>query len=171
MRLCPEDGPRPGWLEIPYLNLSGSWGNRYRNLNPDSKKDRYWNPSGQEMHLYNPEGHGPHSEVIVLCEGELDTIIMNQAGFPGVGVGGVGTGTSFRREWALLYAEADMLIAFDGDEPGRAAAEKLAMALDGMGLSVYIVPIPDGHDVNDWYLSDPEGFVKTMTDLVERRTR
>jgi len=144
----------------------GSWGSRYRNLRPDSKKDRYWNPSGQEVHLYNPLHHGPQSEVIVLCEGEFDTMIMNSLGYPAVGVPGVGSGASLRREWMLLFKDAHIIIAFDGDDPGRTAAEKLKMYLDSEGVKADILHVPDTFDINDWYLEDPDALNAAMAELL-----
>ncbi len=161
--ICPEDGPRPGWIRIPYLSLTKIWGYRYRVLGEHSGGPKYWSPPGQDIHLYNPFGHGPHSDRIVFCEGEFDTLAAESVGANAVGIPGVGiTDHVFSKSWARMFDGAELLIAFDGDDAGRDAALRLRDGLRKLGRRATIVDVPDGLDLNSWLIEDREGLRKAL---------
>ena len=78
-----------GWISIPYITASGSCvGFKFRRL--DEGKPKYGSPTGQKAHLYNVSDVTIMKPYIVVCEGELDTIIVSgELGIPAVGVPGV----------------------------------------------------------------------------------
>lgn len=160
--LCPAGGERPGWIRIPYRNMRGVWGYRYRNPKPSDKRDRYWNPSGSGTHLYNPFGAGPGSSEVWIAEGELDTLVLSGLGKDAVGIPGTGNTDMFHRTWVHLFEGATIYIATDGDEEGRKAAHRLKDGFDKSGLRASIVPVPTDRDINDWWIEDPEGLRKVL---------
>lgn len=107
-----------GQVALPYPNLTGIW---YEQLHNPGGKPKYWNPPGAGKHLYNPAHVGPNEPEVWLCEGVFDTLTLIEAGLPAVGV----PGTDFKGHWALLFEEADVVLAFDPDDAGQAFAERL----------------------------------------------
>ncbi len=103
------------------------------------------------------------SEKLVLCEGYFDRIAFERAGLPWA-VASMGT--------ALTAAQADLLarqvpavvVAYDGDPPGLAAAWKTFPLLVERGVRVYHVAFPEGHDP-DSFLRDrgPEALREAVS--------
>jgi DNA primase catalytic core len=116
---------------------------------------------GTAYHLYLP---GPHrgvwnaaafsaSKEIILCEALLDALTFWCAGYRNVtasyGVEG------FTADHLALFKQCGVervLIAYDRDEAGDRAAEKLAKQLMAEGLDCYRVLFPKGMDANEYAL-------------------
>ena len=63
-----------GWLSIPYWTANREVvGFKFRRL--DDLKPKYAQATGQKTHLYNVSDILKPSDKIVVCEGEIDTII------------------------------------------------------------------------------------------------
>lgn len=91
---------------------------------------------------------------ILLCEGETDAIIAEQQGVDAVSVtGGAG---SFKSDWAKLFKDKIVYIAYDLDTAGAKGAVRIAEQLKGYAEKVYIVKLPDelgqGGDVTDYFV-------------------
>lgn len=158
--VCPSDGPRPGWIRIPYTHRTGTWGYRYRNPAPRDKRDRYWNPPGQEVHLYNPAHVGFTNREVFFTEGEMDTLVLLHLGLPAVGL--PGANAAFRREWVHLFKGADAYLLMDGDDAGRDAAQKLLDGFKKYDMSAMRIDLPNGYDVNDLYLEDRDELLRLV---------
>lgn len=66
-----------GWLSIPYITASGYIsGFKFRRL--DDLTPKYGSPTGQRSHLYNVTDINKDTDLIAICEGELDTIICSE---------------------------------------------------------------------------------------------
>lgn len=82
---------------------------------------------------------------IILTEGESDALALIDAGvekhFPCQGETGTvvvaSPGTSFKSEWATLFEDREVIIAFDNDSPGREAARRTAELLSPHAKSVH----------------------------------
>jgi DNA primase len=115
---------------------------------------------GTPLHLYLP---GPHRGVwnaaalttseVILCEALIDALTFWCAGYRNVtaayGVEG------FTAEHLALLKQCGaerVLIAYDRDEAGDRAAEKLAEKLLAEGLDCYRVLFPKGMDANEYAL-------------------
>ncbi len=89
---------------------------------------------------------------LILCEGYMDVIAVNQAGFQNA----VATlGTALTSEQALLmkrYAD-EVIICYDSDEAGQKATQKAINLLRNAGLLVKVITIPEG--------KDPDEFLRT----------
>ena len=117
--------------------------------------------SGTPEHLYLP---GPHRGVfnrealneakeIILCESLIDALTFWCAGYRHVtasyGVEG------FTDEHLAVFKASGaerILIAYDRDEAGNRAAEKLAVKLQAAGLACFRVLFPKGMDANEYAL-------------------
>lgn len=141
-------------IVIPYLNALGEVrGYRWRNLSQGSVK--YMQPKGEGLHLFHVKAS--RKPRVWLCEGEFDSMILDQLGFPSVGVPGV---NAFKDEWAYLFAYCDQVnIVFDSDEAGKEGAARVGRVISNFVTKVQKVGLPHGKDVTDLYLADRQGLV------------
>jgi DNA primase len=113
---------------------------------------------GTPLHLYLP---GPHrgvwniealqaSREIILCESLLDALTFWCAGFRNV-TAAYGTEGVIPDHWKAFekYGTERVLIAYDRDEAGEKAAEKLAKQLVERGIGAYRIHFPKGMDANE----------------------
>ena len=135
-------------ITIPYLNALGQVrAVRWRNMHGDIK---YMQPKGSGSHLFHVKTS--RKPKVWICEGEFDAMILDQSGFPSVGVPGA---VSFKDEWAYLFAYCDQVtVVFDADERGREGAQKLTRLLGPLVSRLRMVRLPEGKDVTDLYLED-----------------
>ena len=143
----PEMGHEPyvGKLAIPYLTPTGVIDIRFRSLNSDGGP-KYMSRPGATTHIYNINALSNDSDVLAICEGELDTVVATQAGFSAVGLPGANNWKSFYNR--VLADWAKVVLLCDGDNAGREMAKHLSRELD----NVFPVFMPEGQDVNDVYL-------------------
>lgn len=144
-----------GWLSIPYLTANGLCvGFKFRRL--DGGQPKYGSPSGQKGHLYNVTDILKNSSRIVVCEGELDTIIVSGIlKLPAVGVPGA---TAWKDHYArLLNGYNTVYILGDNDE-GRKEGEnpglEFSRRVAGEVENSIIVSLPPGTDINEYYLRE-----------------
>jgi|TARA_R110000822_G_scaffold3087_2_gene14027 DNA primase len=152
----PEMGHEPyvGKLAIPYLTPTGVIDIRFRSLNADSGP-KYMSRPGATTHIFNINALSNDSDVLAICEGELDTVVATQAGFSAVGLPGANNWKSFYNR--VLADWSKVILLCDGDNAGREMAKNLSRELD----NVFPVFMPEGLDVNDVYLAEgAEGLRK-----------
>jgi DNA primase len=152
----PEMGHEPyvGKLAIPYITPTGVIDIRFRSLNSDGGP-KYMSRPGATTHIYNIGALANDSDVLAICEGELDTVVATQAGFSAVGLPGANNWKSFYNR--VLADWSKVILLCDGDNAGREMAKHLSRELD----NVFPVFMPEGQDVNDVYLTEgAEGLRK-----------
>jgi DNA primase len=145
----PETGHEiyQGKLAIPYLTPSGVIDIRFRSLNNDNGP-KYLSRPGATTHIYNISALTQDSSMLVVCEGEIDTIIATQVGFTAVGLPGA-------NNWKPYYSRVldgweKIMLFCDGDNAGREMAKTISRELD----NVFPVFMPDNQDVNDVFLTE-----------------
>ena len=145
----PEMGHEPyvGKLAIPYLTPSGVIDIRFRSLNSDGGP-KYMSRPGATTHIFNINALADDSDVLAICEGELDTVVATQAGFTAVGLPGANNWKPFYSR--VLADWSKVILLCDGDNAGREMAKNLSRELD----NVFPVFMPEGQDVNDVYLQE-----------------
>ncbi len=116
---------------------------------------------GTPDHLYLP---GPHrgvwngaalsnSKEIILCEAFIDALTFWHAGFHNVTASyGVGGFTADHLAAFKQHRIERVLIAYDRDDAGDRAAEKLSQQLIAEGLDCYRIVFPKGMDANEYAL-------------------
>jgi len=146
----PEIGHEPyiGKLSIPYLTPSGTIDIRFRALSPDAAGPKYMSRPGATTHIFNINALGNPDDTLVVCEGELDTVVATQAGFTAVGLPGANNWKPFYSR--VLADWGKVILLCDGDNAGREMAKNLSRELD----NVFPVFMPEGQDVNDVYLAE-----------------
>jgi 5S rRNA maturation endonuclease (ribonuclease M5) len=115
--------------------------------------------SGQKM--LNLPGHGAahiyradilaENETVVITEGEMDCILLNQEGIPAV-THTAGAAT-FRSQWAKDFRGKNVFVAYDADDAGRKGAKKVESLLAAFAASVHLIDMPEttkGADVTDY---------------------
>jgi DNA primase len=117
--------------------------------------------AGTPLHLYLP---GPHRGVwnaaaldaakeIILCEALIDALTFWCAGYRNVTASyGVEGFTADHLAAFKSHGTLRVLIAYDRDEAGDRAAEKLKVQLNAAGLDAYRIQFPKGMDANEYAL-------------------
>jgi DNA primase len=85
---------------------------------------------------------------LIVCEGYLDVIMFHQAGFKEA-VATLGTALTEEHLPILRKGEPHIVLAYDGDKAGVAAALKAASMLTEAGFDGSVVLFPDGKDPAD----------------------
>ncbi|HEY9190890.1 MAG TPA: DNA primase [Sulfurovum sp.] len=85
---------------------------------------------------------------IIVCEGYLDVVMFHQAGFKEA-VAGMGTALTPEHLPLLRKGDPKVVLAYDGDKAGVAAALKAAQMLSVAGFDGGVVLFPDGQDPAD----------------------
>ena len=144
-----------GSIVVPIFDVQGQVVELYgRKINDHLR-------AGTPLHLYLP---GPHhgvwnlaglqsSKEVILCESLIDALTFWCAGYRNVtasyGIEG------FTAEHLAAFQAANIervLIAYDRDTAGDAAAEKLASKLLADGFDCYRLQFPKGMDANEYAL-------------------
>jgi DNA primase len=142
-----------GWISIPYITaMNHCVGFKFRRL--DDGKPKYGSPTGQKAHLYNVVDCTILSKHIVVCEGELDTVIVSGVlGIPAVGIPGV---QAWKPHFAKLlngydsvFIVGDNDVKEDGSNPGADFSKRVQQEV----LNGVIVTLPPNMDINDYYLA------------------
>jgi DNA primase catalytic core len=144
-----------GSIVIPVITPSGEITEVYgRKINDNLRE-------GTPYHLYLP---GPHrgvwneaalesSSEIILCEALIDALTFWRAGYRNVTASyGIEGFTADHLAAFKQHGTRRVLIAYDRDEAGDRAAEKLAEKLIAEGLECYRVQLPHGMDANEYAL-------------------
>jgi DNA primase catalytic core len=144
-----------GSLVIPVVDEHGDVTEIYgRKITPNLR-------SGTPLHLYLP---GPHrglwnveavqtNREIILCEALIDAMTFWCAGYRNVTAAyGVEGFTADHLAAFKQYGIERVLIAYDRDAAGDAAAEKLASKLMAAGIACYRCRFPHGLDANAYAL-------------------
>lgn len=88
-------------------------------------------------------------EYLILCEGYMDVIAVNIAGFPNA----VATlGTALTSEQARIMAKytKKVVISYDSDDAGQAAAKRAIPLLTEAGLEVSVLKMQDAKDPDEY---------------------
>lgn len=144
---------------------------------PVHKYDGDKRTQGLQKDLFNLEAL--NGETPIICEGELDTISLLQAGAADViGIGSIVNAGTFLEE-AKNHPEAVFILALDNDpekkvgqSAGRDAQRKLAADMTAAGLAVLNVDpsqiYGNAKDGNEAFREDPERLKKEIARLEEQ---
>jgi DNA primase len=144
-----------GSLVIPIVGPSGEVTGVYGRKVTEHLRE------GTPLHLYLP---GPHLGVwneaalgackeVILCEALIDALTFWCAGYRNVTASyGVEGFTADHLSALKRYGIERVLIAYDRDDAGEGAAEKLAKKLTAEGLDCYRILFPKGMDANEYAL-------------------
>lgn len=141
------DSEYTGCLTIPYITTGGVVDIRYRQMDPD-RSPKYLSRHGAKGRLYSVVSLLAETSSIAICEGEFDTMTLNQAGIPAVGVPGA---NSWQAHWSLLFDDFEkIIVCCDGDQAGKDFGSRMVERFDMQ--QVKLVNFPAGADVNSFML-------------------
>ena len=156
-----EDGSR---LSIPYITRNGVVQIKYRcTLSHDHAEvscAKYYGESGCGYHLYNATALIGAGELMVVTEGELDTVMVQAyTGIPSVAYPGV---KNWNPDWKHCFEGIDeVVIVADGDDVGRSAAEQVAKKI---GLAARVIDLGDGEDSSQFIAREgAQSFLERIT--------
>ncbi len=142
---------------FPFIDLTGHIvGFGGRALSPDDKR-KYLN--SKDTAVYNKErflfslnfakNAAVKDREIILCEGNLDVISLNQAGFENA-VASCGTALTEKQSRALANYADHIMICYDADEAGQKATSKAINLLENTGLKTTVVKISGAKDPDEY---------------------
>ena len=106
------------------------------------------------------------SRTLILCEGYMDVIALNRAGFKNA----VATlGTALTQEQAMLmkrYAD-EVIICYDADEAGQKATARAIGLLRNAGLLIRVLNIPEGKDPDEFIRNKGQSGPAAFKNLLE----
>ena len=145
-----------GSLVIPVFDARGHVTDIYgRKIRDDLR-------AGTPRHLYLPGPHQgvwnldalPASREIILCEALIDALTFWCAGYRNVTAAyGVEGFTAAHLAAVKTHGTERVLIAYDRDAAGEAAAQRLAVQLMAVGIDCYRLHFPKGMDANAYALA------------------
>ena len=97
----------------------------------------------------------------VLVEGQMDLLLSHQAGVMNT-VASSGTAFTAQHLERLKRLSPRIILAFDGDKAGEAAAEKATALALSLGLEVKVAKLPEGKDPADVAKKDPEEWKNVL---------
>lgn len=183
-RLGIVESPSPkyksvaGWLAMPTLKGVGVVGFKFRCIAPECHTEAGEKHTGHPKYLtYDPQVMGNVEAldndlgVIVVCEGELDAMVLYECGIPAVALPGAGAWKGHRHWRRLLKDFRTIYIIPDNDahlktNVGRQMAEEINAALPWS----IIVDLPSliadkKTDVNNVYSTNGRTFVRSLVGM------
>lgn len=139
-----------GRLAIPAIGPNGVYSIRYRSRHDEDPK--YLGHADLPVRLFNLRALFEAQDTIHVTEGELDAISLDQCGLPAVGVCGVNQWKKHHHRMFVGFSR--VYIWSDGDEPGRAFAQRVAndissarvVSIEGEGMDVNALLVKEGAD-------------------------
>lgn len=123
-----------------------------------------FNKSHNLFSLNNAKNAGTRR--LILCEGYMDVIAVNQAGFTDA----VATlGTALTTEQAMLmkrYCD-EVVICYDADEAGQKATGRAISILRNTGLVVRVLNIPEGKDPDEFIRKNGDKGAAAFKNILE----
>jgi len=142
------------WITIPIKDIYGNYAFFKLRQDPAYGNDKITYPRGAEAQLYSWENLGNPGDQLVICEGEMDCLLLLTKGINAItSTHGAGT---FRKEWAEKVGKGRKIyICFDNDEAGKKGAERVAKMVENGGTETYIITLPqeveEHGDITDYF--------------------
>lgn len=141
-------------LFVPIFNQQGQMVNvRIRKVQEGYGPKVVQLPGTSPLHPYRMDDPVEFSEVLHICEGEIDAESL-RVHVPGDSVWGLPGTSIWKDEWNLRVAQVRprVILWMDGDMAGRLASRKISDRLTYSGVRCRRVTLPKGKDVNDLLL-------------------
>jgi hypothetical protein len=148
---------------IPIIDADGVVRNVRRHRPAMGKqRSKYWNVKGHGKRRLYPEDVLIDADEVVLCEGEFDALLINQAGIPAItATGGAG---NWKDAWGAQFEGKRVTVLYDADETGVKGARQAAHSVNKYAREVRIASLPyqvaknHGKDVTDFIVDDGAGY-------------
>lgn len=143
------------WITIPIQDIDGNFMFFKLRQDPNEGDEKITYPRGIEAQVYSWETLGNTNDKIVICEGELDKLLLSSKKIPAI------TSThgamTFKKEWIEKVQKSPKIyICFDNDEAGKKGAERVAKMVKNEENKIYIITLPqeigEGGDITDYFI-------------------
>lgn len=128
-------------IRIPYSNTHS----KYRRDPLDERKPKYLYDTGGKVTLYGADKLS--GNVVVVTEGELDTLVLWSKNIPAVS--STGGALSFQEEWASILAPYQVYVCFDNDDAGAEGMVKVLQYIPDAKI-IFIPEQPGVKDISDF---------------------
>ncbi len=161
-----------GRIMIPLQDGQGKViGFTARSLDPNDKGPKYINTPQTAVYDKGRHVYGLHlakdsirkSKFAVVVEGNLDVIASHQSGVENV-VATAGTAMTEMHLKELSRFTYDVRLAFDQDQAGLNAMERIIPLASNVDISLSIITVPEGKDPDELIQKDPELWEKAVGD-------
>lgn len=123
-----------------------------------------FNKSQNLFSLNNAKNSG--SRRLILCEGYMDVIAVNQAGFADA-VATLGTALTVEQAMLMKRYCDEVVICYDADEAGQKATQRAISILRNVGLVVRVLSIPDGKDPDEFIRKNGDKGAAAFKNILE----
>ncbi len=141
-----------GWLAIPYLRHDGQAVSiRFRCISEGCEHQghgKYMSVTGDPARTYNVSAVHESGDVLMVTEGEMDTLILKKVGYHSIAIPGASGWSNHHRR--LLAGFRRVYVWGDGDQAGSEFSNRVCRSL----RSAQGVHLPRGADVNSLYSSE-----------------
>lgn len=153
-----------GKIAFPYYNSAGTVvGVKYRKPIKNVSLPKYVSITGSEFGLFNKQN--VRGEEIIICEGEIDCMIIHQCGYKNVTSVGTGAGAckgTYEKEKNYLSAFKSIIIISDNDAAG-AKMDKDSAEVFGVKAKIVNKKLFREKDVNlEYYRHGKEAIVELI---------
>ena len=159
-----------GSIVFPVIDQNGVIGEVYgRKIRDDLRKGtpKHTYLPGEHYGVFNSQGL-LHTEEVILCESIIDALTFWRWGFRHVTASYGTQGFTDELLQALITNKVKrVLIAYDRDEAGNTAAEKLAPVLLENGIDAFRILLPKNMDVNE-YAQQVQPAQKTLALIIRK---
>ncbi len=161
----PEHEMMRGRLCIPYVKKSGIVALKFRCIQEHNCKDhghvKYLSDGPQW--LFNTSAVDQPTDIVGICEGEIDAITLSSVGIPSIGIPGVDSWKGHPWWVEVLRDIPRILIFADNDSqnpenPGYRLAREIQKSIPKARL----VPLPEMSDVNSVYTMYGESYLREL---------
>lgn len=151
-------------LKIDY-NKCSDWGKK--NL------AKYLNLKGLSVEIFNID-YLKSEKLIFVTEGIFDCLSLEMLGYKSIALNSVNMVDEFVervKSDVIDKASVRFVLCLDNDKKGIEAYKKISNALKCMGINFFSlhVPLDEGKDINEWYLSNLEGLKAGITNILMPR--
>lgn len=165
------------WIAIPVLRPNGE--SPFSKLRKDPNdpfnpvKYKVW-PQGSEAELYGWQYLKNNKDMVVICEGEFDAMVLHANGIPAV-TSTAGAGT-FKEEWVERFKDLEKIyICLDKDDAGERGVERIVKLFEKHlpKIAIYKTTLPDrmtdGKDITDYFVKyggNPDELISELSKQV-----
>ncbi len=152
-------------LVVPFCDPDGvARGFQARAVDPAAAV-RWYGPKNPEQGSWSRLGWfsgGSTAPEIIITEGPGDALTVASHGYDAIAVRGAGLAGAVVDQIMAWGSGRPVVVAGDGDAAGRQFTSTLVTALSDAGTPVSRLTLPEGQDVSDVFLSDPDGFQRFL---------
>ncbi|MBU0686775.1 MAG: toprim domain-containing protein [Candidatus Margulisbacteria bacterium] len=144
------------WITIPIKDNNGNFVFFKLRQDPNKGNDKMTYPKGVEAQIYDWEVLQNIEKMLVICEGELDRLLLISKGIPAIS--STHGAMTFKQEWVEKIGKGRKIyICYDNDEAGRNGSRRVVDMLFETGNNdLYLITLPDevgeGGDITDYFV-------------------